>query len=123
MVELGYALSSEEHSPNDLVANARRAEEVGFTFAMISDHYHPWIDRQGHSGFVWTTLGAIAHATTRLRVGTGVTCPIIRYHPTIVAQAAATVGTSRRNTGRRSTPAQKCWRRRSRSFACSGRGA
>src|SRR6185503_9480630 len=58
---------------------------------MISAHYHPWIDRQGHSPFVWTTLGGIAHATTRLRVGTGVTCPIIRYHPAIVAQAAATV--------------------------------
>jgi coenzyme F420-dependent glucose-6-phosphate dehydrogenase len=91
MIELGYALSSEEHSPRDLVENARRAEEVGFSFAMISDHYHPWIDRQGHSSFVWTTLGGIAHATTRLRVGTGVTCPIIRYHPAILAQAAATV--------------------------------
>jgi coenzyme F420-dependent glucose-6-phosphate dehydrogenase len=92
MVELGCALSSELQSPRDLVEFARRAEEVGFSFAMISDHYHPWIDRQGHSAFVWTTLGGIAHATTRLRVGTGVTCPIIRYHPAIVAQAAATVG-------------------------------
>jgi coenzyme F420-dependent glucose-6-phosphate dehydrogenase len=92
MIELGYGMSSEEHSPNALIENARRAEEVGFSFAMISDHYHPWIDRQGHSPFVWTTLGGIAHATTRLRVGTGVTCPIIRYHPAIIAQAAATVG-------------------------------
>src|SRR5437867_4046035 len=91
MTELGYALSSEEHTPNDLVRNARRAEEIGFTFALISDHFHPWIDRQGNSAFVWTVLGAIAHTTRRLRLGTGVTCPIIRYHPAIVAQAAATV--------------------------------
>jgi coenzyme F420-dependent glucose-6-phosphate dehydrogenase len=90
MVEIGYALSSEEHGPNDLVQYARRAEEVGFTYAFISDHYHPWIDKQGHSPFVWSTLGGIAHATTRLRVGTGVTCPIMRTHPAIVAHAAAT---------------------------------
>jgi G6PDH family F420-dependent oxidoreductase len=91
MAELGYALSSEEHTPNDLVRYARRAEESGFTFALISDHYHPWTDRQGQSPFVWSVLGAIAHATERLQVGTGVTCPIIRYHPAIIAQAAATV--------------------------------
>jgi coenzyme F420-dependent glucose-6-phosphate dehydrogenase len=90
MVEIGYALSSEEHSPNDLVRYARRAEEAGFTFALISDHYHPWIDRQGHSSFVWNVIGAIAQATERLRLGTGVTCPTIRIHPAIVAQAAAT---------------------------------
>ncbi len=92
MVELGYALSSEEHMPNDLVHFAQRAEEVGFTFALISDHYHPWLDQQGNSPFAWSVLGAIAHATQRLRVGTGVTCPTVRYHPAIVAQAAATVG-------------------------------
>jgi coenzyme F420-dependent glucose-6-phosphate dehydrogenase len=90
MVEIGYALSSEEHSPNDLVRYARRAEEAGFTFALISDHYHPWIDRQGHSSFVWNVIGGIAQATERLRLGTGVTCPTIRIHPAIVAQAAAT---------------------------------
>lgn len=90
MVELGYALSCEEHAPNDLVSNARRAEESGFTFALISDHYHPWIDRQGHSPFVWSVIGGIAQVTERLRLGTGVTCPTIRYHPAIVAQAAAT---------------------------------
>src|ERR671925_2221181 len=90
MVQIGYALSSEEHRPNDLVAYARRAEEVGFTFALISDHYHPWTDRQGQSPFVWNVIGGIAHATRRLRVGTGVTCPIIRVHPAIIAQAAAT---------------------------------
>ena len=90
MVEIGYTLSSEEHTPSDLVRNAQRAEEVGFTFAMISDHFHPWIDAQGHSPFVWSVLGGIAQATSTLRVGTGVTCPMIRIHPAIIAQAAAT---------------------------------
>lgn len=89
-MELGYALSSEEHPPNDLVRHARRAEEIGFTFALISDHYHPWIDRQGHSPFVWCTIGGIAQATHHLRLGTGVTCPLLRLHPALVAQAAAT---------------------------------
>jgi G6PDH family F420-dependent oxidoreductase len=89
-VEIGYALSSEEHRPRDLVRSAQLAEDAGFTFALVSDHFHPWIDRQGQSPFVWTTLGAIATATKRLRVGTGVTCPIIRIHPAIVAQASAT---------------------------------
>jgi G6PDH family F420-dependent oxidoreductase len=89
-VELGYAISSEEHRPLDLVQNAARAEEAGFTFALVSDHYHPWIDRQGQSPFVWSVLGGIAVATERLVVGTGVTCPIIRIHPAVVAQAAAT---------------------------------
>jgi len=91
MAELGYALSSEEHRPNDLVRAARRAEEVGFTFALISDHFHPWTDKQGQSPFVWSVLGGIAGATQRLRLGTGVTCPILRYHPAILAQAVATV--------------------------------
>ena len=90
MLAIGYTLSSEEFPPNDLVHYARRAEEAGFTFALISDHYHPWIDRQGHSPFVWSVIGAIAHATHRLTLGTGVTCPTMRMHPAIVAQAAAT---------------------------------
>jgi len=93
MVELGYALSSEEHAPNDLVRYARRAEEVGFSFALISDHYHPWVDCQGNSPFVWAVIGGIAHSTQRLRLGTGVTCPTMRIHPAIIAQAAATVAT------------------------------
>jgi G6PDH family F420-dependent oxidoreductase len=91
MNELGYALSSEEHRTADLVTNARRAEETGFGFAVISDHFHPWIDRQGHSPFVWTVLGALAQATERIEIGTGVTCPTVRIHPAIIAQAAATV--------------------------------
>jgi coenzyme F420-dependent glucose-6-phosphate dehydrogenase len=90
VTEFGYALSSEEHTPSDLVRNARRAEEAGFTFALISDHFHPWIDAQGHSPFVWSVIGGIAGATERLRLGTGVTCPTIRTHPAIVAHAAAT---------------------------------
>lgn len=93
MVSVGYALSSEEHAARDLVRNAQRAEAAGFSFALISDHFHPWIERQGESPFVWSVLGAIATATERLQVGTGVTCPTVRLHPAIVAQAAATVAT------------------------------
>jgi G6PDH family F420-dependent oxidoreductase len=93
MVEIGYALSSEEHAPLDLVRHAQLAEEAGFTFALISDHYHPWLDRQGHSPFVWDVIGAISQRTERLVLGTGVTCPTVRMHPAIVAQAAATAAT------------------------------
>jgi G6PDH family F420-dependent oxidoreductase len=89
-VELGYAISSEEHRPLDIVRHARAAEEAGLTFALVSDHFHPWTDRQGQSPFVWSVIGAIAVETERLRLGTGVTCPLIRTHPAIVAQAAAT---------------------------------
>ena len=89
-MRFGYALSSEEHRPAGLVRNAAQAEEAGFEFALISDHFHPWVDAQGHSPFVWTVLGGIARETQRLEVGTGVTCPMIRIHPAIIAQAAAT---------------------------------
>jgi len=92
MVEIGYALSSEEHGPQELVRDAARAEEAGFTFALISDHFHPWVDQQGQSPFVWAVIGGIAQRTERLRLGTGVTCPLIRTHPAIIAQAAATAG-------------------------------
>ncbi len=92
MARIGYTLSSEEHAPNTLIENARLAEEAGFAFASISDHFHPWVDRQGHSPFVWAVLGGIAQATERLELITGVTCPTIRIHPAIIAQAAATVG-------------------------------
>jgi len=93
MTEIGYSLSSEELGADDLVTFARKAEDAGFTFALISDHFHPWIDAQGQSPFVWSVLGAIAHATDTLKIGTGVTCPTFRIHPAIVAQAAATVAT------------------------------
>ena len=89
MTELAYSLSSEEHDARALVETAKRAEAAGFRSVWISDHYHPWIDRQGHSPFVWSVIGGIA-ATTDLTVTTGVTCPIMRIHPAILAQAAAT---------------------------------
>ncbi len=90
MVAFGYALSSEEHGPRELVRFAQRAEEVGLSFALISDHFHPWTPKQPHSPFVWSVIGGIAQATQRLTLGTGVTCPTMRIHPAIVAQAAAT---------------------------------
>src|SRR4051812_3445085 len=90
-LHLGYKLSSEEFGGNDLVRFATAAESHGFEFALISDHFHPWSDREGQSPFVWSVLGAIANATTRLQVGTAVTCPTVRIHPAIIAQASATV--------------------------------
>jgi coenzyme F420-dependent glucose-6-phosphate dehydrogenase len=89
-VDVGYWLSSEEHGPHDLVRFAVRAEQEGYAGAIISDHFHPWVRAQGQAPFVWGVLGAIAHATTTLRVGTGVTAPIVRMHPAVVAHAAAT---------------------------------
>jgi coenzyme F420-dependent glucose-6-phosphate dehydrogenase len=89
-VELGYSLSSEEHPPRDLVRFAYAAEQSGFSFALVSDHFHPGTDAQGQSPFVWSVIGAIAASTERLRLGTGVTCPIGRIHPVVIAQAAAT---------------------------------
>jgi coenzyme F420-dependent glucose-6-phosphate dehydrogenase len=90
MIQLGYTLSSEEHAARDLIRRAGRAEEAGFSLATISDHFHPWSDAQGESPFVWGVLGGVAQVTQRLRVGTAVTCPLIRVHPAVVAQAAAT---------------------------------
>ena len=90
MTSFGYTLSSEEWGPRDLVAAARRAEDAGFDFCSISDHFHPWIDAQGHSPFVWGVLGAVAEATSTIEVGIGVTCPTVRIHPAVIAQAAAT---------------------------------
>jgi G6PDH family F420-dependent oxidoreductase len=92
MVKLGYKLMSEEHGPSDLVRNAQRAEDAGFDFAAISDHFFPWLEEQGHSPLAWSVLGAIAQATSRLGLMTAVTCPTMRYHPAIIAQGAATVG-------------------------------
>jgi coenzyme F420-dependent glucose-6-phosphate dehydrogenase len=90
MAEIGFALASEDWGPRELVDLARRAEEAGFEYAFISDHYHPWTDEQGSSAFVWSVIGGIAETTEHLRLATGVTCPLIRIHPAIVAQAAAT---------------------------------
>jgi G6PDH family F420-dependent oxidoreductase len=91
MAKFGYKLMCEEHGPKALVENTQRAEEAGFDFVSISDHFHPWLEAQGHSPFAWSVLGAIAHATSRIGIATGLTCPIIRYHPAIIAQAAATI--------------------------------
>jgi coenzyme F420-dependent glucose-6-phosphate dehydrogenase len=89
-MKLGLTLSSEEHGPRRLLDMAVLAEEAQFDFVSISDHFHPWISSQGHSPFVWSVLGGIASVTERVEVGVGVTCPILRIHPAILAQAAAT---------------------------------
>jgi G6PDH family F420-dependent oxidoreductase len=91
-MKLGLTLSSEEHGPRSLVDLAILAEQRGFDFVSISDHYHPWISAQGHSPFVWSVLGGIAAATESIEVGVGVSCPIMRIHPAILAQAVATTG-------------------------------
>lgn len=91
MVRFGYKLMTEEHGPKALVENACKAEAAGFDFVSISDHFHPWLEAQGHAPFAWSVLGAIAQATSTIGLATGLTCPIIRYHPAIIAQAAATV--------------------------------
>lgn len=91
MTRFGYTLMGEGHDPRTLVRNAVLAEQAGFEFAVFSDHYHPWLPSQHHSPFTWSVLGAVAQATERMELATMVTCPIIRYHPAIIAQAAATV--------------------------------
>jgi G6PDH family F420-dependent oxidoreductase len=90
MATIGYFLSSEDHPGSELVKAAVLAERAGFPAAWVSDHFHPWLDEQGHSPFVWSVLGGIAAATERLRVTTAVTAPTVRIHPAIIAQAAAT---------------------------------
>jgi G6PDH family F420-dependent oxidoreductase len=89
-MRIGYFLSSEEFDPRELIRQARMAEEAGFQGLWISDHFHPWNDEQGHSSFVWSTIGALSQATSTMNVTTAVTCPTVRIHPAIVAQAAAT---------------------------------
>jgi G6PDH family F420-dependent oxidoreductase len=89
MTEYGYFLASEDYGPSDLVEQARMAEQAGFTSLWISDHYHPWTAVQGHSPFVWSVIGALSQATS-LPVETAVTCPTVRIHPAVIAQAAAT---------------------------------
>src|SRR5919202_320047 len=91
MPKIGYFLSSEEYTPQQLVEQAKLAEDAGFEALWISDHYHPWNDEQGQSPFVWSTIGAISQVCT-LPVTTAVTCPTVRIHPAIIAQAAATCG-------------------------------
>jgi coenzyme F420-dependent glucose-6-phosphate dehydrogenase len=90
MTRFGFGLSSEEHTPLELVRFAKAAEDAGLDFLMISDHFHPWTSGQGNSPFVWSVIGGIAAATERIQVGTGVTCPTMRIHPAIIAHASAT---------------------------------
>jgi G6PDH family F420-dependent oxidoreductase len=89
-MKVGYFLSCEEWGPKDLVKLAVKARDAGFEGLWISDHYHPWNDEQGHSPFVWSVIGAIAHATPEMSLTTAVTCPTVRIHPAVIAQAAAT---------------------------------
>jgi G6PDH family F420-dependent oxidoreductase len=89
-VEIGYKLFAEGYPPQEIVRQAVEAERAGFDFVEVSDHFHPWLYDHGHSGFAWSMLAAIAARTERIGLATGVSCPTIRYHPAIVAQAAAT---------------------------------
>lgn len=91
MVAFGYTLMTEQAGPRDLVRHAVAAEEAGFDFLVMSDHYSPWLVEQGHAPYAWTVLGAVAQATQRIPLMTYVTCPTLRYHPAVVAQKAATV--------------------------------
>ena len=93
MVRIGYTLSSEEHGPGDLLLYGRIAKESGFDFLTISDRFHPWTSRQGQSPFVWSVLGGLAVKTEHCTIMTAVTCPTMRIHPAIIAQAAATTAT------------------------------
>jgi G6PDH family F420-dependent oxidoreductase len=132
MTKIGYFLSCEEFGPLDLLDQARMAEEAGFEALWISDHYHPWNEEQGQSPFVWSVIGGLSQVTS-LPVTTGVTCPTIRIHPAIIAQAAATsavmledrfalgVGSGENlnehilgDRWPRQTYAWRCWRRPSR---------
>jgi G6PDH family F420-dependent oxidoreductase len=90
-MQVGYKLAAEAFAPAELVRQAVRGEQAGFDFVEMSDHFHPWLDNQGHSSFTWTVLGVIAAKTDRIGLATGVTCPTVRYHPAIIAQAAATL--------------------------------
>src|SRR6476659_2858488 len=91
MVAFGYTLMTEQRGPRELVADAVAAENAGFDFEVCSDHYSPWLASQGHAPNAWAVLGAVATATQRVPLMTYVTCPIMRYHPAVVAQQAATV--------------------------------
>src|SRR3954471_15273611 len=92
MTEYGYTMMTEQAGPKQLVDDLVKAEEAGFDYSVISDHYFPWLESQGHSAYAWSVLGALAQATHRIPLMTFVTCPIMRYHPAVVAQKAATVG-------------------------------
>ncbi|GAA5146680.1 LLM class F420-dependent oxidoreductase [Nocardioides marinquilinus] len=90
-MRFGYTLMTEQSGPRELVRYAQQAEDAGFDFEVSSDHFSPWLTEQGHAPNAWTTLGAVAHATSRVDLMTYVTCPTIRYHPAVVAQQSATL--------------------------------
>ena len=92
MTQFGYTALCEQTPVRQLVSDLQAAEQAGFDFAAMSDHYFPWLEDQGHSGYAWSVLGAAAQATHRLPLMTMVTCPTFRYHPAVVAQKAATIG-------------------------------
>jgi alkanesulfonate monooxygenase SsuD/methylene tetrahydromethanopterin reductase-like flavin-dependent oxidoreductase (luciferase family) len=91
MTAIGYTMMCEQAPPDQLVRDVQTAERAGFDFSVISDHYQPWLTSQGHSGYAWSILGAAAQATEEIPLMTFVTCPIMRYHPAVVAQKAATM--------------------------------
>ncbi|MEU4765258.1 LLM class F420-dependent oxidoreductase [Actinosynnema sp. NPDC023794] len=90
-MRIGYTLMTEQAGPRELVEHAGLAEQAGFDFEVMSDHYSPWLDEQGHAPYAWSVLGAVTQATERVELMTYVTCPTMRYHPAVVAQKAATV--------------------------------
>jgi len=91
VTNFGYTLMTEQSGPRELVRYASAAEQAGFDFEVMSDHYSPWLTEQGHAPYAWSVLGAVAQATSRVGLMTYVTCPSMRYHPAVVAQKAATV--------------------------------
>lgn len=114
MTEWGYTMMCEQSGPKALVRDLVAAEAAGFDFSVISDHYFPWLDAQGHAPYAWSVLGAAAQATERIGLMTYVTCPIKRYHPAVVAQKAATVALlsdNRFTPGCRGEPQRTCDRR------------
>ncbi|MGI8613810.1 MAG: TIGR03557 family F420-dependent LLM class oxidoreductase [Nocardioidaceae bacterium] len=92
MAGIGYTLMTEQAGPRELVGHAARAERAGFDFEVMSDHFFPWLVEQGHAPYAWSTLGAVSQVTERVELMTYVTCPLLRYHPAVVAQKAATMG-------------------------------
>jgi G6PDH family F420-dependent oxidoreductase len=91
VTRFGYTMMTEQSRPDRLVRDVARAEAAGFDFSVCSDHYQPWLQEQGHSGYAWSILGAAAQATETIGLMTYVTCPTMRYHPAVVAQKAATM--------------------------------
>jgi coenzyme F420-dependent glucose-6-phosphate dehydrogenase len=90
VLQLGWKAGAEQYPPDELLDYAVAAEQAGFDSISASDHFHPWAEK-GQASFVWSWLGAVAARTKTITIGTGLTCPILRYHPAVIAQAAATM--------------------------------